>query len=104
MAKKTPSATRTRRYVRFTAVDRLEHLLVLLSFTTLAITGLVQKFALSPVSVFVITLWGGIENIRATHHAAATVLMLIVIFHLLEIETRPLSFGRRSRCCRVFRT
>jgi cytochrome b subunit of formate dehydrogenase len=58
---------------------------VLLSFTTLAITGLVQKFALSPVSVFVVTLWGGIENIRATHHVAATALMLVVIFHLLEI-------------------
>jgi cytochrome b subunit of formate dehydrogenase len=43
MARKTPSATRTRRYVRFTAVDRLEHLLVLLSFTTLAITGLVRS-------------------------------------------------------------
>jgi len=85
MAKKTPSATRTRRYARFTAVDRLEHLLVLLSFTTLAITGLVQKFALSPVSEFVIARWGGIENVRATHHVAATVLMLVVIFHLLEI-------------------
>ena len=34
---------------------------------------------------FVITLWGGIENVRATHHVAATVLMLVVIFHLLEI-------------------
>jgi cytochrome b subunit of formate dehydrogenase/mono/diheme cytochrome c family protein len=66
-------------------LDRLEHLLVLLSFTTLAITGLVQKFALSPISVFVITHWGGIENVRATHHVAATVLMLVVIFHLLEI-------------------
>ena len=43
MARKTPSPTQIRTYTRFTAVDRLEHLLMLISFTTLAITGLVQR-------------------------------------------------------------
>ncbi len=85
MARKTAAPARVRRYVRFSAVDRIEHLLVLLSFTTLAITGLVQKFALNAVSVFVITVWGGVEAVRTTHHVAATVLMLVVIFHLVEV-------------------
>jgi cytochrome b subunit of formate dehydrogenase/mono/diheme cytochrome c family protein len=58
---------------------------MLLSFTTLAITGLAQKFALSPISLFTVRLWGGIENLRATHHVAAAALMVIVIVHLLEI-------------------
>ena len=58
---------------------------MLVSFTTLAITGLVQKYALSAISVFIVRLWGGIENLRATHHVAATVLMLVVIYHLVEI-------------------
>jgi cytochrome b subunit of formate dehydrogenase len=74
-----------RGYTRFSLPDRVEHLLVLLSFTTLAVTGLVQKFALNAVSIFVVSLWGGIENIRTTHHVAATVLMVIVVFHLVEL-------------------
>ncbi len=85
MARKTAAPAPVRRYVRFSVVDRVEHLLVLLSFTTLAITGLVQKFALNAVSVFVITVWGGVEAVRATHHVAATVLMLVVIVHLVEV-------------------
>ena len=62
---------------------RLQHLVMLLSFTTLAITGLVQKFALNPVSVFIIRLWGGIENVRSTHHVAAILLMLVAVTHLI---------------------
>jgi cytochrome b subunit of formate dehydrogenase/mono/diheme cytochrome c family protein len=84
MAQKTPSPIPARQYQRFTLFDRLQHLLLLLSFTTLAITGLVQKFPLSGVSVFIVRLWGGIESIRSTHHVAATILMLIVILHLVE--------------------
>jgi cytochrome b subunit of formate dehydrogenase len=95
MAKKKPAPASTRRYVRFRLSDRAEHLLMLLSFTTLAITGLVQKFALYPVSVFVVRLWGGIENIRATHHVAATVLMLVVVVHL--VDTGYKAFVLRTR-------
>ena len=84
-AVKTPTREPVRRYVRFSLVDRVEHLLVLLSFTTLAITGLVQKFALNAVSIAIVRFWGGIENVRTTHHAAATVLMVIVVFHLIEL-------------------
>ena len=58
-------------YARFSLSDRAQHLVMLVSFTTLAITGLVQKYALNSVSIFIIRLWGGIENVRATHHVAA---------------------------------
>jgi cytochrome b subunit of formate dehydrogenase len=84
-AVKTPTREPARRYVRFSLVDRIEHLLVLLSFTTLAITGLVQKFALNAVSIAIVRFWGGIENVRTTHHVAATILMVIVVFHLIEL-------------------
>lgn len=95
MAKPKPAPSESRRYLRFRFSDRIQHLLMLLSFTTLAITGLVQKFALSPVSVFIVRLWGGIENVRGTHHVAATVLMLIVIFHLVDMGYK--SFVLRQR-------
>jgi cytochrome b subunit of formate dehydrogenase len=85
MARKQKAPTQTRFYVRFGLAARVQHVIMLLSFTTLAVTGLAQKFALNSVSVFIVRLWGGIENLRTTHHAAATVLMLVAIYHLLEI-------------------
>ena len=72
-------------YTRFSLSDRAQHLAMLLSFTTLAITGLVQKYALSPVSLFVFRLWGGVENVRLTHHVAAVVLMLVAVYHLIAL-------------------
>jgi thiosulfate reductase cytochrome b subunit/mono/diheme cytochrome c family protein len=68
---------------------------MLVSFTTLAITGLVQKYALSAISVIIVRSWGGIENLRATHHVAATVLMLVVIYHLVDIGYK--AFVLRTR-------
>jgi cytochrome b subunit of formate dehydrogenase/mono/diheme cytochrome c family protein len=97
MAKKMPAPAPARQYQRFNLFDRAQHLVMLLSFTTLAITGLAQKFPLNGVALFIVRLWGGIENIRATHHVAATVLMVIVVVHLTELGykayvlRRPLS-------------
>jgi cytochrome b subunit of formate dehydrogenase len=85
MTVQTPIPPRRRRYLRFSVSSRLQHLLMLLSFTTLAITGLAQKFALNPVSLTIAEIWGGIDNLRLTHHVAATVLMLVAIYHALEL-------------------
>ncbi len=93
MPKKAPASTPPSLHTRFSLIDRAQHLLMLLSFTTLAITGLVQKYALSSVSLFIVRLWGGIENIRTTHHAAAVVLMLIAVFHVLELGYKGYVLG-----------
>jgi len=84
-----------RQYTRFSLSDRAQHLLMLLSFTTLAITGLVQKYALNSVSIFIVRLWGGIENIRSTHHVAATILMVIAIYHLVALGYKVFVLRRR---------
>jgi cytochrome b subunit of formate dehydrogenase len=72
-------------YKRFSLVQRIEHVLMLLSFTTLAVTGLPQKFADNGFSLFLIRLAGGIEGLRAVHHVAATILMLGAVYHLLSM-------------------
>jgi cytochrome b subunit of formate dehydrogenase/mono/diheme cytochrome c family protein len=95
MAKKTSAAAQPRVYIRFSLSERVQHLVMLLSFTTLAITGLVQKFALHPVSVFIVRLWGGVENVRATHHVAATMLMLVTIYHLLSLGYKAFVLRQR---------
>ncbi|HTP02335.1 MAG TPA: cytochrome b/b6 domain-containing protein [Anaerolineales bacterium] len=72
-------------YTRFTLSDRLQHIVMLVSFITLAITGLAQKYALSPISLSIIQFWGGVEKVRATHHTAAIVLMLIAVYHVINL-------------------
>src|SRR5512138_3223555 len=85
----------TPEYTRFSLSDRAQHLVMLLSFTTLAITGLVQKFALNPASVYLVRIWGGIENIRSTHHVAATVLMLVAVYHFASLGYKVFVLRRR---------
>jgi len=85
MTDQVPVSPRRRRVVRFSLLTRIQHFLMLLSFTTLAVTGLVQKFAINPVSLTIVEIWGGVDNIRLTHHVAATLLMLVAIFHVLEV-------------------
>jgi len=77
--------TTLRKYLRFSIFERIEHWLLVLSFTTLAITGLVQKFALFPLSPVIVRLLGGIETTRIIHRVAATVFLLEAIYHLVAI-------------------
>jgi len=77
-------------FTRFDRWQRIEHAVLLVSFTTLAITGLPQKFAEWPISDTVIGLLGGIETIRSIHRAAAIVLMALSIYHLIAVLYRVL--------------
>ena len=71
-----------RKYLRFTLVHRIEHWIFMLSFSTLGLTGLVQKYAGSQVSIALIAALGGIETTRYIHRIAAIVMMLGVIYHI----------------------
>jgi cytochrome b subunit of formate dehydrogenase len=68
-------------YPRFNPEQRLEHALLLISFTVLAITGLSQKFADTSLGSMIILLMGGIETTRLIHRTAAILLMLEAIYH-----------------------
>jgi cytochrome b subunit of formate dehydrogenase/mono/diheme cytochrome c family protein len=85
----------TRTYERFPLARRIEHLVMLLSFTTLAITGLPQKFSSSPISIAFVSILGGIETLRTIHHTAAIVMMIGTAWHLLVFGY--LAYVRRTR-------
>jgi len=70
-------------YQRFPLARRIEHLVMLLSFGALGLTGLPQKYPLAGISVWFVELLGGIDNLRAIHHVAATVLMLGTAWHII---------------------
>lgn len=89
------SEQRTRTYERFPLARRIEHLVMMLSFILLGLTGLPQKFHSSPVSIFLINILGGVETLRIIHHVAAIVMMLGTAWHLLVFGY--LSYVRRTR-------
>lgn len=72
-----------KKYERFNVARRLEHILLILSFSTLAITGLVQKYALNSVSIATISFLGGIEMVRIIHRIAAIIFFLEGIYHFI---------------------
>ncbi|HUE97861.1 MAG TPA: cytochrome b/b6 domain-containing protein [Anaerolineales bacterium] len=88
-------ATTVRTYERFPLARRIEHWVMMLSFTTLAITGLPQRFSSSPISIAFVGMLGGIEVLRTIHHIAAVVMMLGTAWHLLVFGY--LSYVRRTR-------
>ncbi len=68
--------------LRFTISDRIEHWVQMASFTILAATGLIQKFASVKFSQSIVAILGGVENVRVIHRSATIVLMVGIIYHL----------------------
>jgi cytochrome b subunit of formate dehydrogenase len=72
-------------YPRFDFGQRVEHALLIVSFTVLAISGLPQKFPDSYWGSGLIWLMGGIEATRVIHHAAAILLILATGYHAVAV-------------------
>ncbi|HEY6042138.1 MAG TPA: cytochrome b/b6 domain-containing protein [Anaerolineae bacterium] len=78
----------TKTYRRFDLAQRIEHWILFLSFTTLAVTGLPQKFADSAIGATMIGWFGGIEMTRQIHHIAAIVMLVEIAYHAVNIGYR----------------
>jgi cytochrome b subunit of formate dehydrogenase/mono/diheme cytochrome c family protein len=94
---KKPSAPvkQPREYARFHWAQRVAHILLLVSFTTLGLTGLPQKYAMAGWAQAMIKFFGGIEATRLIHHIAAVALMFLTVYHILDIGYKL--FVKRSR-------
>jgi formate dehydrogenase subunit gamma len=71
--------------VRFTLAQRVEHFILLITFNVLALTGLPQKYAASAWAQRLVTWMGGIETTRLIHRTAAVVLIVLGLWHLLDV-------------------
>jgi cytochrome b subunit of formate dehydrogenase/mono/diheme cytochrome c family protein len=83
------------RYLRFDLLARLEHVVLLISFTLLAATGLPQKFAGGWFAEAVIKFFGGIEMTRALHRLNAIIMILLAIYHVVAVGYRIFVLRRR---------
>ena len=66
---------------RFDLWQRVDHIVLLTSFTVLGFTGIPQMFSAQPWATWMILAMGGIETVRIIHRVAATMLMLGAIYH-----------------------
>lgn len=81
---------RNKKYKRFTKSDRIEHMLLLVSFTILVITGVPQKYLPAPWAETMIQLMGGIEFVRIIHRISALVLIIESVYHLFTVSYKML--------------
>jgi len=75
-------------FVRFDLHQRIEHIVLLAAFTILAVTGLPQKFPTSPISQSIIRGLSGIETARSIHHIFAVILLVVSIYHVIDVLYR----------------
>jgi len=81
-------SNRAQSYPRFNIFQRIEHIVLLVSFSVLAITGLPQMYSLQPWAAFMIDAMGGIETVRVIHRTAAVLLILGTIYHFGALTYR----------------
>jgi len=71
--------------VRFNVRERLEHLLVMILFTVLLVTGLPQKFHDSAWGHWLIVHLGGIGRLRFVHRFCGVLFTLLFVSHVTTI-------------------
>lgn len=88
--------TTKQEFKRFGPGQRFEHIVLLVTFTGLALTGLPQKYAAEAWAKTMIDLMGGVESVRIVHRILATILMAESIYHGGIISYKLYVLGRRA--------
>lgn len=78
----------TKQYPRFRLGARIEHAILLVSFTILGVTGLPQKYAALEWARTMIDWMGGIETVRIIHRYSAFILVVGSVYHLFTSAYR----------------
>ncbi len=83
---------------RFSLAQRIEHILLIVSFSMLCLTGLPQKFAYTSWGRGILTFLGGIEAARVMHHLFAAMFLFEGVYHFAVIAyelifSRPRPLG-----------
>ncbi len=80
-------------YRRFNRYERLQHLLMLLSFFTLAITGMALKFSYMGWAQGISSILGGFQRMGTLHRFSAVILFGVFVAHLVYIARRKVDTG-----------
>jgi cytochrome b subunit of formate dehydrogenase len=81
--------------IRFGLRDRIEHIIVIVLFFGLALTGLPQKFHDSEVSKAIVNALGGIAQVRYLHRLSGVLFAAMTLLHLVTVMANVVT-GRSS--------
>ncbi len=76
---------RVRAYERFNVQQRLQHIVLFISFTLLAVTGLPIKYAETAWASRVAALFGGMDAMLYIHLFGASMMIAVAVNHLLYL-------------------
>ncbi len=74
-----------RQFVRFSRLQRILHICMIVSFMCLALTGLTLKFSYTKWAAVISHLLGGFENAGYIHRSAAVIMFGVFITHLVDL-------------------
>jgi cytochrome b subunit of formate dehydrogenase len=77
-----------RQFQRFTRLERTLHIVMIVSFMGLALTGLTLKFSYTGWAAILSRLLGGFETAGYIHRAAAIVMVGLFVVHLYDLNRR----------------
>ena len=69
-------------FTRFALSQRIEHIVLIISFTMLCITGLPQRFFDATWAQWLISLMGGLDVVRLMHHLFGIMLIFEGVYHI----------------------
>jgi len=81
-------------YRRFDRFQRTQHLLMLLSFFTLALTGMALKFSYAPWAQWISNALGGQPSMATMHRVGAIVLIAVFVVHVSSVRRKKMESGQ----------
>jgi cytochrome b subunit of formate dehydrogenase len=70
---------------RFSRLNRLLHILMIISFINLALTGMSLKFSYTSWAVFLSHMFGGFESAGVIHRFSAFIMVSVFSIHIIDI-------------------
>jgi cytochrome b subunit of formate dehydrogenase len=77
-----------KQFLRFSRLNRILHVTMILCFLSLALTGMTLKFSYTGWAVFLSHLFGGFESAGYIHRVAAFFMLTIFIVHVVDLVRR----------------
>ncbi|MBS4029796.1 MAG: hypothetical protein KGZ58_14325 [Ignavibacteriales bacterium] len=94
-----------KQYLRFTRLNRTLHIIMIVSFISLSLTGMILKFSYTGWAVLLSHLFGGFESAGNIHRFAAVMMFGIFVTHIIDLfrmkrhehlSLKELLFGKNS--------
>lgn len=72
-------------FQRFSKLDRTLHVLMIISFISLSLTGMTLKFSYTGWAVYLSKFFGGFESAGTIHRVAAILMISVFITHIIDL-------------------